>query len=300
MKIHTHTTTRRNNPITRLALAATLALACGLSAAASDGGPGGCISASADPEQGGAITVSVADPCPAAGTAVTFSAAAAPGFTFAFWSEAASGTDPTVTLTVGNSSGGDSGNELQVEAHFADANGNFDDSAHLDGLSDGEDVSGDVEIHLAETHAGDLAQSDFYLDGTLKKSDTQAPFDFSFDSRSLDNGSHRLDVSTRDSSGRTATKTVEFTAAAGPVINWVRVTDEMNVTMVKVGGSGFGAGSQILVNGSALNKTRYNTKKAVLVSTGGKKMHERFTGTVCVTVKNATGLESPCYNFTKP
>lgn len=286
---------------TGLAIAAVLSLGAG-TALRADVPAGGCIHIASDPVQGGSVQVNASGSCPQAGSTITLTALPAAGYTFAFWSEGASGTaNPVQAVAAGADPSGDQV-ALEAEAHFSSSGASFEEVASLDAPKDGDSVAGTVDVQVNEKSSDPLKRADFYLDGSLKKSDAQPPFDYSFDASQIGDGQHRLDVSVTDSSGLSVTKTVEFAAVSSPAISWVKVTDEVDVTVIKVGGSGFGKGSVILVNGAALGNAKYKAAQGAMVIRGSHKLDERFPSqtSVCVTVSNPSGQVSPCFNYTRP
>ncbi len=287
-----------------LVMTAVLSIGIGLGTLADDGS-GNCLQVVADPELGGSVALSTANACQPAGTQITLTAVPAAGYTFAFWTGGATGSVSPVVIAMpagsGSSSSGTVSSGLDVEAHFTNGT-SFDEVASLDGPADGSEVSGSVDYSVKEVSSDPISSADFYLDSELKKSDTQSPFDYSFDASQLDNGSHRLDVQVRDQAGRTVSKTIAFTIAAAPVVNWVRVTDENGIAYVKVGGTGFMAGSTLSVNDAIISRAKFKAKKGILAATGGHRLDEMFPSqmSVCVKVTNPGGLASACYAYMRP
>ncbi|MCY1078976.1 Ig-like domain-containing protein [Archangium lansingense] len=72
-------------------------------------------------------------------------------------------------------------------------------------------VSGTVTLSATASDNFGVARVDFYAGSTLLGSDTTAPFSFSWDSRSVSNGSQPLSVSAVDAAGLSATSSVSVT-----------------------------------------------------------------------------------------
>lgn len=74
-----------------------------------------------------------------------------------------------------------------------------------------ESVS-DIETATADAHDNiGVTKVEFYLDGSLKMPDTEAPYNYSFDSKTLTNGTHSLSAKAYDAAGNIGTATVTFT-----------------------------------------------------------------------------------------
>jgi fibronectin type 3 domain-containing protein len=74
--------------------------------------------------------------------------------------------------------------------------------------SDGASVSGILTASANATDDTGVSKVDFYLDQNFKISDTGAPYNYSFDSKTLNNGAHTLTAKAYDAAGNIGTKTI--------------------------------------------------------------------------------------------
>jgi hypothetical protein len=76
------------------------------------------------------------------------------------------------------------------------------------GPPNGATVSGNVTATVNATDNANIANVEISLDGSLKMTDTSSPFDYSFDSKNLTNGTHILSAKAYDTAGNTNTATI--------------------------------------------------------------------------------------------
>lgn len=77
----------------------------------------------------------------------------------------------------------------------------------------GTTVSGTVTSTVNASDNVGVTKVEISLDGSLKMTDTDSPYDYSFDSKTLSNGSHTLSAKAYDAAGNTKTATVTFTVS---------------------------------------------------------------------------------------
>lgn len=81
----------------------------------------------------------------------------------------------------------------------------------------GATVSGVVAVNAVASDANGVTQVRFYVDGSLKSTDTEAPFAFLWDTALVATGLHSLQAVAYDPSGRTATHTISVNVARAGV-----------------------------------------------------------------------------------
>lgn len=74
--------------------------------------------------------------------------------------------------------------------------------------SNGATVNGIVSVSASASDNVGVTKVDFSLDGTFKLSDTGSPYNYSFDSKTLANGSHTISAKAYDAAGNTKTASI--------------------------------------------------------------------------------------------
>jgi hypothetical protein len=117
--------------------------------------------------------------------------------------------------------------------------------------SDGSSVSGSVSVTANASDDVEVAKVEFYVNGTVKATDTTAPYSFSWDASSVYNGNYTITAKAIDTSGNSAedSATVSVTGGATDTTSpSVNVTSPANgetvhgTTVIAVSASDAGTG----------------------------------------------------------
>lgn len=84
-------------------------------------------------------------------------------------------------------------------------------SVNITSPSNGATVSGIINVTATATASSGIAHVDFYVDSTLKTSDTTSPYSMSLDTTTLTNGQHTLKAIAYDNSSNSAQSVVQIT-----------------------------------------------------------------------------------------
>ncbi len=73
---------------------------------------------------------------------------------------------------------------------------------------DGATISGNEPVNITVTDDGGVVQVQFFVDGLLKLTDNSSPFEFTLDTRTVNNGSPTISATATDIAGKTDTDTI--------------------------------------------------------------------------------------------
>lgn len=163
--------------------------------------------------------------------------------------------------------------------------------------TNGATVSGTISVAASASDNVGVTKVEFYLDGTLKSTDTSSPYAWSFDTTTASNGSHSLTAKAYDAATNNRTSTaVSVTvsnATATDVSGWT--VTQANATVVYT----IPAGTTIPANGYLIiardaTKTAFQTfwgvtlaSNVVYLTTAGA--FPQINGSENYTLKNASG-----------
>ncbi len=158
--------------------------------------------------------------------------------------------------------------------------------------NDGETVSG-TEIVSAVPSVSGITRVEFYIDGSLVKTDSRAPYQYRWETSKISNGTHTLKAAAFNSGGQAGSHQVTVTVAnstAAPHILFNR--DRLNFTTI-INGTGTGSQTVTILNGGGgtLSWTAAGSAGWLTLSPAGGS-----AGTPITVGANGPGLAAGTYN----
>ncbi|HYM60781.1 MAG TPA: Ig-like domain-containing protein [Thermoanaerobaculia bacterium] len=163
----------------------------------------------------------------------------------------------------------------------------------------GATVSGTVAVNATASDNVGVTKVEFYLDGTLKSTDTTSPYSWSWDTTSSSNGSHTLTAKAYDAAGNIGTSsaipvTVDNVVTGTDISGWVITQQNATINYTIPAGTVIPARGYVIIARQA-TKAAFETfwgvtlgANVVYLTTSGGTFPQ-INGSENYTLKNASG-----------